>query len=94
MTTLKRADVACPRCGHQETRVKDSRGVVGASQINRRRLCISCGCKFSTQERVTPDYSGELDTRAITEKIARAQKSIGWLESLLLEIRRELDASA
>jgi transcriptional repressor NrdR len=42
----------CPFCGHDETQVKDSRPSEDASAIRRRRLCPSCGGRFTTFERV------------------------------------------
>lgn len=40
----------CPFCGHPETRVVDSRLAAGGRQIRRRRECLSCQARFSTQE--------------------------------------------
>ena len=40
----------CPFCGHDETKVIDSRLVAGGSQIKRRRECSNCGEWFSTYE--------------------------------------------
>ena len=40
----------CPFCGHDETKVIDSRLVAGGSQIKRRRECSNCGERFSTYE--------------------------------------------
>jgi len=42
--------VHCPFCGHAETRVVDSRLAAGGRQIRRRRECLSCHARFSTQE--------------------------------------------
>lgn len=84
------ADIACPSCEARETKVTDSRGVEDAEYIHRRRKCLSCGFRFSTHETVTPQYSGEIDLGAVAEKIARAEKSLMWMASLLTEIKREL----
>jgi predicted RNA-binding Zn-ribbon protein involved in translation (DUF1610 family) len=84
------ADIACPSCGVRVTKVVDSRGVAKADQVNRRRHCFSCGTRFSTRETVTPEYTGEMDMGAVAEKIARAEKSVKWLGSLLSELKREL----
>ena len=40
----------CPFCGHDETKVIDSRLVAGGPQIKRRRECSNCGERFSTYE--------------------------------------------
>jgi len=42
----------CPFCGHEDTQVKDSRPTEDNSAIRRRRLCVSCGSRFTTFERV------------------------------------------
>lgn len=40
----------CPFCGHQETKVVDSRLAGDGYQIRRRRECIACGERFTTFE--------------------------------------------
>ena len=40
----------CPFCGHDQTRVVDSRLASEGRQIRRRRECLSCGVRFSTLE--------------------------------------------
>ena len=42
----------CPFCNHNETQVKDSRPTEDGSAIRRRRLCPSCGSRFTSFERV------------------------------------------
>lgn len=42
----------CPYCNSSDTQVKDSRPDWDTSSIKRRRICNSCGAKFSTIERV------------------------------------------
>ena len=42
----------CPFCGKDDTQVKDSRASEDGSSIRRRRLCTSCGSRFTTFERV------------------------------------------
>ena len=42
----------CPFCGHEDTQVKDSRPTDDNSAIRRRRLCLACGFRFTTFERV------------------------------------------
>jgi transcriptional repressor NrdR len=44
--------VRCPYCGHQDSRVLDSRPAEEGSSIRRRRECPSCGRRFTTYERV------------------------------------------
>lgn len=40
----------CPACGSVETVVKDSRALESQSTIRRRRVCESCGFRFTTFE--------------------------------------------
>ncbi|GIX14228.1 MAG: transcriptional repressor NrdR [Paracoccaceae bacterium] len=42
----------CPFCGSIDTQVKDSRPAEDHVAIRRRRLCPSCGGRFTTYERV------------------------------------------
>ena len=42
----------CPFCNNNETQVKDSRPTEDDSAIRRRRLCPSCGSRFTSFERV------------------------------------------
>jgi transcriptional repressor NrdR len=42
----------CPFCGNEDTQVKDSRPTEDNSAIRRRRLCLGCGARFTTFERV------------------------------------------
>ena len=42
----------CPFCGGDETQVKDSRPTEDNTAIRRRRICNTCGGRFTTFERV------------------------------------------
>jgi transcriptional repressor NrdR len=42
----------CPKCGHQEDRVIDSRAARNGAVIRRRRMCLQCGHRFTTYEEV------------------------------------------
>ena len=42
----------CPYCGNDDTQVKDSRPTEDSSAIRRRRICPSCGGRFTTFERL------------------------------------------
>jgi transcriptional repressor NrdR len=44
--------VKCPRCGHGEDKVIDSRAGRDGDVIRRRRECLSCAHRFTTYERV------------------------------------------
>src|SRR5436305_2782366 len=42
----------CPFCGHNDSRVVDSRDIEAGESIRRRRECPQCSQRFSTYERV------------------------------------------
>ncbi|SHO60285.1 transcriptional repressor NrdR [Pseudoxanthobacter soli DSM 19599] len=42
----------CPYCGGDDTQVKDSRPSEDGAAIRRRRVCVTCGGRFTTFERV------------------------------------------
>ena len=42
----------CPFCGHENTRVIDSRPAEDNSSIRRRRVCDECDKRFTTYEKV------------------------------------------
>ena len=42
----------CPFCNNPETQVKDSRPTEDGGAIRRRRLCLNCGSRFTSFERV------------------------------------------
>ncbi len=42
----------CPFCGHENTRVIDSRPAEENNSIRRRRMCDECGKRFTTYEKV------------------------------------------
>ena len=42
----------CPFCGHDETKVVDSRVSESQDAIRRRRECLECAQRFTTYERI------------------------------------------
>ena len=42
----------CPYCGHEDTRVIDSRPVDDNNTIRRRRVCDECNKRFTTYEKI------------------------------------------
>ncbi len=44
----------CRFCGHEESKVLDSRPVEDAQAVRRRRECLDCGRRFTTYERADP----------------------------------------
>ena len=41
----------CPKCGHVDSKVIDSRSSEAQDAIRRRRECLECGMRFTTYER-------------------------------------------
>ena len=52
--SVHRSQICCPKCERKDTIVLDSRGVVAATHIYRRRKCVKCGHRFSTYETIDP----------------------------------------
>ena len=76
----------CPFCGKDDTQVKDSRASDDGGSIRRRRLCTSCGSRFTTFERI--------QLRELTV-IKRNGKKIPFdrdklLKSMLMALRKRL----
>ena len=74
----------CPFCGKNDTQVKDSRASDDGCSIRRRRLCSSCGSRFTTFERI--------QLRDLTV-IKRSGKKIPFdrdkvLKSMLMALRK------
>jgi len=42
----------CPKCGHQDTKVVDTRLAKNNMAVRRRRNCSSCGYRFTTVEEI------------------------------------------
>jgi transcriptional repressor NrdR len=42
----------CPKCGHKEDKVLDSRAAREGAVIRRRRECLKCGQRFTTYEEI------------------------------------------
>ena len=42
----------CPFCSHENTRVIDSRPAEDNNSIRRRRVCVECGKRFTTYEKI------------------------------------------
>lgn len=97
----------CPYCGHQESKVLDSRVVEGGAVIRRRRECAVCEGRFTTHERLvqTPlmvikkDGRREpFDLQKLQAKIALActkrPVSMEQIEQVAHRIEQELRSEA
>lgn len=93
----------CPFCGHENTRVIDSRPAEGNNSIRRRRVCDECDKRFTTYEKVETipliiikkDNNREAYDRAKIEAgVLRACHkrpiSAGQIERLVDEVETEI----
>ncbi|HAZ31452.1 MAG TPA: transcriptional repressor NrdR [Dehalococcoidia bacterium] len=91
----------CPYCGHENSRVTDSRSV--RQSIRRRRRCLECGARFTTQERVENTnavivkkdrrrerFSREKLLRGIVRACEKRPLPTGAIEKLADDIEAEL----
>lgn len=96
----------CPFCGHDETKVVDSRTSESQDAIRRRRECLKCAERFTTYERreemplmvvkkggeVEPFDRGKL-LRGLMVATAKRDVSIEQLEALIDDVENELHNS-
>jgi transcriptional repressor NrdR len=61
----------CPFCGSDTTKVKDTRPCRG--DTIRKRVCVGCGKRFSTAERITAEYMQVRKRDGSTQPFSRAK---------------------
>jgi transcriptional repressor NrdR len=94
----------CPRCGHDEDKVIDSRASRGGEVIRRRRVCDSCGHRFTTREEVVKvalhiikrdqrheELSREKLINGVTRACEKRPISMDQIEALVDSIISELE---
>lgn len=94
----------CPKCGHVDDKVIDSRSVRSGDVIRRRRSCLACGHRFTTYEEVVKaalrvikrdGRHEEFDRRKLVNGIERACEkrpiSAQQIETLVDGIISELE---
>jgi len=94
----------CPKCGHLNDKVIDSRSAREGEVIRRRRMCLQCAHRFTTYEEIIKTHlqvikrdgrHEELDRNKLVSGITRAcQKrpiSAEQIETMVDSILRELD---
>ncbi len=71
----------CPACAHPEDKVLESRSARDGAAIRRRRVCLSCGTRYTTYEEILRDALmvtkrdgriEEFSRRKLVDGIARA----------------------
>ena len=91
----------CPYCGHDDSKVIDSRNIHDG--IRRRRQCLKCGFRFTTQERLQPvslfvikkdkrreEFSRDKLLAGIRKACEKRPLPTGAIEKLVEEIEAEL----
>ena len=91
----------CPYCGHDDSKVIDSRSVHDG--IRRRRQCLKCGFRFTTQERLQPvslfvikkdkrreEFSRDKLLTGIRKACEKRPLPTGAIEKLVDDIEAEL----
>lgn len=98
-----RSKVRCPGCGHEDTRVLESRLSYEGRAVRRRRSCPECNYRFTTYEqeeafvfqikkrdgRIEP-YHREKALRSIQVACQKRPVTIDQIESLLGRIERNI----
>ncbi len=93
----------CPVCGHEESKVLDSRPVIDGRAIRRRRECLKCERRFTTYERadLAPLMVAKRDGRrepfdrakvlgGVTLACGKRPISMEALDTLVDDVDREL----
>jgi len=93
----------CPFCGHDETKVVDSRTSESQDAIRRRRECLQCSERFTTYERreemplMVKKKGGEVEPfdhakllRGLMVATAKRNVGVDQLEALIDDIESEL----
>jgi transcriptional repressor NrdR len=63
----------CPKCGHVEDKVIDSRAAKSGTLIRRRRSCLKCGHRFTTYEEIVRAKLRVVKRDGRVEELSRAK---------------------
>lgn len=96
----------CPACGHSVTKVNDSRVGGDGSTIRRRRECLQCAFRFSTNEEImildlvvkkrdgaTESYNREKIMNGLHHSLQKRPYSSEDIEKLLHAIETDIQKS-
>ena len=102
MRQLLSGVMKCPHCGHDDTKVVDSRPAEGQASIRRRRLCTACDERFTTYERVAPvltvrkrdgstqPFSADKIRKGVAAALADRPVSSGAVDGLIDAVEAEV----
>lgn len=93
----------CPFCTSSETQVLESRSIEEGRAIRRRRECIKCGKRFTTQERVKgtaiwvikkdgrrEPFDREKVKRGILRAVEKRHVSLDLVDDIVNRVEREM----
>ena len=85
----------CPFCGSDNTSVKDSRSAEDDTAVRRRRVCESCGARFTTFERVQLREITVIkrDARSITIALRKRPVDREQIDQMVSGIVRKLEST-
>jgi len=71
----------CPKCGHADDKVLDSRSARDGSAIRRRRSCLACGQRFTTYEEIVKDALRVIKRDGRREEVSRLKLMSGIMRA-------------
>ncbi|MEI6211890.1 MAG: transcriptional regulator NrdR [bacterium] len=71
----------CPKCGHTDDKVLDSRAARDGSAIRRRRACLGCNQRFTTYEEIIKDALRVIKRDGRREELNRLKLMSGILRA-------------
>lgn len=71
----------CPKCGHMDDKVLDSRASRDGSAVRRRRECLACNQRFTTYEEILRDELRVVKRDGRCEALSRNKLTTGVLRA-------------
>ncbi|HRR34043.1 MAG TPA: transcriptional regulator NrdR [Kiritimatiellia bacterium] len=71
----------CPKCGHLDDRVLDSRAAREGASIRRRRQCLACERRFTTYEEIVKDELRVVKRDGSREEFSRLKLERGLMRA-------------
>lgn len=71
----------CPKCGHLDDKVLESRSARDGKAIRRRRECLQCGYRFTTFEEILRDELHVIKRDGRREEFSRQKLATGILRA-------------
>lgn len=71
----------CPKCGHMDDKVLDSRASRDGAAVRRRRECIACSQRFTTYEEIVRDELRVVKHDGSRETLSRTKLTNGVMRA-------------